>query len=114
MRRIRVFLVGVFLFFLMIRRPPRSTLFPYTTLFRSRRIAPPLRLGGLGHLVVTDELGHAPLRTHLREGRGQRRLAVVHMPDRPNVHMRLAPLVFRLRHNVPLILPWRPRVSRLV
>src|ERR1043166_9882099 len=27
--------VFVFLFFLMIRRPPRSTLFPYTTLFRS-------------------------------------------------------------------------------
>src|SRR5947207_15975890 len=26
-----------FSFFLMIRRPPRSTLFPYTTLFRSRR-----------------------------------------------------------------------------
>src|SRR3712207_8135575 len=26
-------------FFLMIRRPPRSTLFPYTTLFRSRRQA---------------------------------------------------------------------------
>src|ERR1035437_10582238 len=25
-------------FFLMIRRPPRSTLFPYTTLFRSPRI----------------------------------------------------------------------------
>src|SRR5438067_9924290 len=24
-------------FFLMVRRPPRSTLFPYTTLFRSRR-----------------------------------------------------------------------------
>src|SRR6516164_1363224 len=28
----------VFFFFLMIRRPPRSTLFPYTTLFRSRVI----------------------------------------------------------------------------
>src|SRR2546422_6853071 len=26
-------------FFLMIRRPPRSTLFPYTTLFRSPRAA---------------------------------------------------------------------------
>src|SRR3712207_6919604 len=26
----------MFFFFLMIRRPPRSTLFPYTTLFRSR------------------------------------------------------------------------------
>src|SRR3712207_7455548 len=40
-------------FFLMIRRPPRSTLFPYTTLFRSeslRRLAAerphPLDLGG--------------------------------------------------------------------
>src|SRR3712207_7754113 len=29
----------LFFFFLMIRRPPRSTLFPYTTLFRS--IVPP-------------------------------------------------------------------------
>src|SRR5260370_34175792 len=28
-------------FFLMIRRPPRSTLFPYTTLFRSRRFMEP-------------------------------------------------------------------------
>src|SRR2546422_2506164 len=32
-----------FFFFLMIRRPPRSTLFPYTTLFRSEV------LGELGH-----------------------------------------------------------------
>src|SRR2546430_954168 len=31
-----------FFFFLMIRRPPRSTLFPYTTLFRSKeRMRPP-------------------------------------------------------------------------
>src|SRR5258708_39328139 len=29
----------LFFFFLMIRRPPRSTLFPYTTLFRSRRLS---------------------------------------------------------------------------
>src|SRR2546430_10367959 len=27
----------MFFFFLMIRRPPRSTLFPYTTLFRSEQ-----------------------------------------------------------------------------
>src|SRR3712207_7453291 len=26
----------IYIFFLMIRRPPRSTLFPYTTLFRSK------------------------------------------------------------------------------
>src|SRR5687768_18367783 len=31
-------------FFLMIRRPPISTLFPYTTLFRSRTRGLPLRL----------------------------------------------------------------------
>src|SRR6266849_8083029 len=31
-----VSLVYLCFFFLMIRRPPRSTLFPYTTLFRSR------------------------------------------------------------------------------
>src|ERR1017187_1534862 len=36
MRRLNLNMyVIVFLFFLMIRRPPRSTLFPYTTLFRS-------------------------------------------------------------------------------
>src|SRR3989337_1165287 len=33
--RPRVRAVPAFFFFLMIRRPPRSTLFPYTTLFRS-------------------------------------------------------------------------------
>src|SRR2546427_2654554 len=32
-------LFSFFFFFLMIRRPPRSTLFPYTTLFRSDRPA---------------------------------------------------------------------------
>src|SRR2546429_5361937 len=35
-----------FFFFLMIRRPPRSTLFPYTTLFRSRGIRPASSSGG--------------------------------------------------------------------
>src|SRR5256885_8637383 len=31
-----IYFIFTFFFFLMIRRPPRSTLFPYTTLFRSR------------------------------------------------------------------------------
>src|SRR5215475_14708036 len=31
------FVLFILFFFLMIRRPPRSTLFPYTTLFRSHR-----------------------------------------------------------------------------
>src|SRR2546425_2168571 len=30
-----LYILYLFFFFLMIRRPPRSTLFPYTTLFRS-------------------------------------------------------------------------------
>src|SRR2546422_9292073 len=38
-------LLFIFFFFLMIRRPPRSTLFPYTTLFRSRG---DVRGGGAG------------------------------------------------------------------
>src|SRR2546422_5220559 len=32
-------MLSFFFFFLMIRRPPRSTLFPYTTLFRSLILA---------------------------------------------------------------------------
>src|SRR3712207_7324194 len=45
----------LYFFFLMIRRPPRSTLFPYTTLFRSAddgqvlaRVAPAPRVAGHG------------------------------------------------------------------
>src|SRR6202165_6263991 len=30
--------IAALFFFLMIRRPPRSTLFPYTTLFRSHKV----------------------------------------------------------------------------
>src|SRR3989454_9283213 len=37
-----LFRVRSFFFFLMIRRPPRSTLFPYTTLFRSNIVHKPL------------------------------------------------------------------------
>src|SRR4030095_4951748 len=33
--RVHAYLFSGMIFFLMIRRPPRSTLFPYTTLFRS-------------------------------------------------------------------------------
>src|SRR5205814_8509060 len=42
---------SIFLSFLIIRRPPRSTLFPYTTLFRSLTI-PLQQLNGLETLVI--------------------------------------------------------------
>src|SRR5471032_3561884 len=42
-------------FFLMIRRPPRSTLFPYTTLFRSRFNQPVgIVEDAAGNLYVSD------------------------------------------------------------
>src|SRR2546427_8380217 len=39
----------MYFFFLMIRRPPRSTLFPYTTLFRSRAVECQEQARGRGH-----------------------------------------------------------------
>src|SRR3989449_6191901 len=45
----------MFFFFLMIRRPPRSTLFPYTTLFRSITAAKKLE---------EEEKAKAPKITH--------------------------------------------------
>src|SRR3712207_9291765 len=44
--------VLLFIFFLMIRRPPRSTLFPYTTLFRSRAPRRGGPSGAIRHLIV--------------------------------------------------------------
>src|SRR5256885_6405101 len=43
--------LSLFFFFLMIRRPPRSTLFPYTTLFRSV-----VRAGRHGRVLGDDLL----------------------------------------------------------
>src|SRR6266508_255326 len=40
MLKSEIHVIFVFFFFLMIRRPPRSTLFPYTTLFRSGPCSP--------------------------------------------------------------------------
>src|SRR3712207_9366567 len=56
-------------FFLMIRRPPRSTLFPYTTLFRSHDPRP-------GEVDVGPEEagqeGHGVADGHAHVGRGRR------------------------------------------
>src|ERR1039457_7302913 len=44
-----VLVLYLFFFFLMIRRPPRSTLFPYTTLFRSAIACRPKPQGSGNH-----------------------------------------------------------------
>src|SRR2546430_11947379 len=54
-------------FFLMIRRPPRSTLFPYTTLFRSRVPEALARQAALALVAIgVVELVHALLVVELR------------------------------------------------
>src|SRR3989441_1777815 len=56
----------LFFFFLMIRRPPRSTLFPYTTLFRSStvyRTGPSLRLMSISEISAASAL---PVRRRTR------------------------------------------------
>src|SRR2546430_11620546 len=64
MPRVTCDLVSVF-FFLMIRRPPRSTLFPYTTLFRSAVARDPLAAAGLR---VADRLGQRHMGSLRRRG----------------------------------------------
>src|SRR3970040_2584183 len=58
----------------MIRRPPRSTLFPSTTLFRSRQLLAGLHLGpaeGLARLALATTSSFPALRAYLE---GERRL----------------------------------------
>src|SRR2546422_1969433 len=67
-------------FFLMIRRPPRSTLFPYTTLFRSGRdcgVLPRVdRAPGAAHRIPDER----------HRGRGDPRIPDVHGQPRSEEH----------------------------
>src|ERR1044072_5687569 len=68
----------------MIRRPPRSTLFPYTTLFRSALLAD-APLGRLDELEHPDRPALVPAAQRQPEGRGRLALALtgVHDHQRP-------------------------------
>src|SRR5256885_12533059 len=71
-----------FFFFLMIRRPPRSTLFPYTTLFRSRNAR---RAPGRRHRRARADDGRAASRPRVASGgraRGVRRRRVESLRQR--------------------------------
>src|SRR3712207_7985700 len=77
----------------MIRRPPRSTLFPYTTLFRSRRVGdgaalgaaplPRLRGGGAASPLPAD----AALRPGPDAGRGRSRPSGAVLRDRKSTRL---------------------------
>src|SRR2546422_7028651 len=64
----------------MIRRPPRSTLFPYTTLFRSLRLAVGARLVDSSRLLLVcfESVRWAPGRTMMRPDRKSTRLNSSH------------------------------------
>src|SRR5690554_7074973 len=93
---VRLYVV-CFFFFLMIRRPPRSTLFPYTTLFRS----------GLPRLLDLTELCRSvggELLTHALggEGVGVELSAELTIGDRKSTrlnssHVRISYAVFCLK-----------------
>jgi len=55
--------------------------------------------GGVVDLIVGGELGRAAQRQDLGNRGGQGGLAVVDVPDRAHVHMRLGALKFLLRHD---------------
>src|SRR2546430_13483424 len=58
----------------MIRRPPRSTLFPYTTLFRSRKILVPVLSGQIADVALGAQPGEESLRRPCRRlGFGDRK-----------------------------------------
>src|SRR2546427_8995049 len=96
----------------MIRRPPRSTLFPYTTLFRSAKESPPAvlevivqaswenvvpnRAIGVGNIVVVAN--------HGVERHPQRTQDVAHRPDRKSTrlnssHSQISYAVFCLKEK---------------
>src|SRR3989442_7851241 len=94
--------ISYLFFFLMIRRPPRSTLFPYTTLFRSiedvqehsfrpqSRLHRPISCNGI--LSVTQESGTASC-TFESEDRKSTRLN--------SSHVRISYAVFCLKKKKP-------------
>src|SRR5690348_18246516 len=69
-------------FFLMIRRPPRSTLFPYTTLFRSRRAGLRQRRDRLIEHAehAPDDVGHRRLDHRAAVGRSEEHTSELQSP----------------------------------
>src|SRR2546430_9805142 len=89
----------------MIRRPPRSTLFPYTTLFRSiGAIVPSLRQSSSAHenICAPDEKTRAPLRSeeHTSELQSQSNLVCRLLLEKKKTTVTLSPMLhIHTRHS---------------
>src|SRR3712207_7633988 len=99
-----------YFFFLMIRRPPRSTLFPYTTLFRSHR-QPVLDVvaAEVDVVLVPDEQEQRKADGKGREGRHHREQIVEGARDRKSTrlnssHANISYAVFCLKKKKKRIL----------
>src|SRR5437773_10689509 len=79
-------MLSYYFFFLMIRRPPRSTLFPYTTLFRS--VAAPETRGARRAGKARLRLGSRSQASHARGVSGARRHLAA-QPERDRKSTRL-------------------------
>src|SRR3989442_4714105 len=91
----------------MIRRPPRSTLFPYTTLFRSLRPVAHVveEVSGVIHVGVQDfDDGRDPVFLEHRRGRAQGRHRDRKSTRLNSSHVRISYAVFCLKkkkHGMP-------------
>src|SRR5437773_5789387 len=83
-------------FFLIIRRPPRSTLFPYTTLFRSLPQAQ--HLGTAGH-----QLPHPGSDVHVPAGRSEE-----HTSELQSHHDLVCRLLLEKKKKKPITPPTTP------
>src|SRR3989442_5880924 len=94
--------ITIFFFFLMIRRPPRSTLFPYTTLFRSIFLQSRNRGQGFAGIVINHLRVNVVSRKIDSETRSFRRSAHFFPEDRKSTrlnssHVRISYAVFCLK-----------------
>src|SRR2546430_3909410 len=96
----------------MIRRPPRSTLFPYTTLFRSLNAAPAIVAAGAaktwkeGIQSAADSIDRGAALKKLEELRERSEEHTSELQSQSNLVCRL--LLEKKKTNVPCILPPPP------
>src|SRR3546814_2555267 len=112
----------IIVFFLMIRRPPRSTrtytLFPYTTLFRSTGLADlDVARCDREHAAAADQIGFGAIRPHRNARRHRDARAIEHRSEEHTSElqslMRISYAVFCLKNkkqsSQPSLIPNKPQ-----
>src|SRR5256886_12371252 len=104
----------------MIRRPPRSTLFPYTTLFRSRQLAADedvdvANINAPGQIVISGELAKVEAAVGVAKEYGIRRATMLNVAGA--YHSRLMESAYEklcaVLQHVPLPPPSFPVISNV-